>query len=102
MRYVENYIEMNASCRFVTGYMLINWYLSEIPEESVSLQELKLLAIQFCTHLLAAGVLRQIPDKDAPLYNIFKVNLIFFYTQLKVLININCLFVAGFNVLLDA
>lgn len=53
--------------------MLINWYLSELSEEHVNHNELKLFAIQFCTHLLAAGVLRQIPDKDVPMYNIFKV-----------------------------
>lgn len=62
--------------------MLVNWYLSELTEES-SLQQslkehnLKLLAIQFCTHLLAAGVLKQIPEKDIPMYSIFKVSLAF-------------------------
>lgn len=67
-----------ASVSFA-GHMLVNWYLSEFAEDSRLLQllngqDLKLLAIQFCTHLLAAGVLRQIPDKDVPMYNIFKVN----------------------------
>lgn len=62
--------------------MLVNWYLSEFSEEHrlVNLldgQDLKLLAVQFCTHLLAAGVLRQIPDKDVPMYNIFKVRLFY-------------------------
>lgn len=61
--------------------MLVNWYLSELTEDS-SLQQslkdqsLKLLAIQFCTHLLAAGVLKQIPEKDVPMYSIFKVSLV--------------------------
>lgn len=58
--------------------MLVNWYLSEFCEDSHLCQllqghDLKLLAVQFCTHLLAAGVLRQIPDKDVPMYTIFKV-----------------------------
>lgn len=58
--------------------MLVNWCLSEFNEDHqisqlLTAQELKLLVIQFCTHLLAAGVLRQLPDKDVPMYNIFKV-----------------------------
>lgn len=64
--------------RCASGHMLVNWYLSELSEDS-SLQplkdhNLKLLAVQFCTHLLAAGVLKQIPEKDVPMFNIFKVN----------------------------
>lgn len=63
---------------FFTGFMLINWYLSEYMENEVTkafnIQDLKFLATQFCTHLLAAGVLRQIPDKETPMYNIFKVS----------------------------
>nr|CAI5839782.1 unnamed protein product [Callosobruchus analis] len=60
------------------GHMLVNWCLSEFGEEHPLSQKLtgtefKLLAVQFCTHLLAAGVLKQIPDKDVPMYNIFKV-----------------------------
>lgn len=58
--------------------MLVNWYLSELAEDSnlhsLKEQNLKLLAIQFCTHLLAAGVLKQIPEKDVPMYSIFKVS----------------------------
>lgn len=61
--------------------MLVNWYLSEFTEnnnlqQSLKEQSLKLLAIQFCTHLLAAGVLKQIPEKDIPMYNIFKVSIL--------------------------
>lgn len=61
--------------------MLVNWYLSELTEnnnlqQSLKEQNLKLLAIQFCTHLLAAGVLKQIPEKDIPMYNIFKVSIL--------------------------
>lgn len=63
----------------LTGQMLLNWFISstENSGKSLSPQELRNLAIQYCTHLLAAGVLRQISDKDAPNENIFKVNFFF-------------------------
>lgn len=59
--------------------MLINWILSEYREnhsinQLLNSQDLKLLAIQFCTDLLAAHVLKQLPDKDVTNYNIFKVS----------------------------
>lgn len=64
----------------------MNWYLSEFSDEHhisqlLIEQDFKILAVQFCTHLLAAGVLKQIPDKDVPMYNIFKVrgNLYFIF-----------------------
>lgn len=63
---------------FLVGYMLINWYLSELSSDSpaktqLGVAELKLLASQFCTHLLAAGVLRQLPDPGVPPTTIFRV-----------------------------
>lgn len=55
----------------------MNWYLSELSDlQTLKEQNLKLLAIQFCTHLLAAGVLKQIQEKDVPMYSIFKVSAI--------------------------
>lgn len=59
--------------------MLVNWIVSEFKEnhsinQLVNSQDLKLLAIQFCTDLLAAHVLKQLPDKDVPMYPIFKVS----------------------------
>ncbi|KAK9880093.1 hypothetical protein WA026_008609 [Henosepilachna vigintioctopunctata] len=67
------------------GHMLINWYVSELGEnhplgKSLSEQELKLLAAQFCTHLVAAGVLRQLKDKDVPMYNVFKPDCMYYWT----------------------
>lgn len=64
--------------------MLLNWFISSTSDSSylknkLNSQDLKLLGIQYCTHLLAAGVLRQITDKDAPTEVIFKVWLFFFY-----------------------
>jgi formin 2 len=38
-------------------------------------QDLKILATSFCSHLLAAGVVRQINDPNAPLDNMFRVSL---------------------------
>lgn len=63
--------------------MLLNWFVSSVADNSnlknlVNLQDLKNLGIQYCTHLLAAGVLRQISDKDAPTENIFKVNYVLY------------------------
>lgn len=58
--------------------MLLNWFVSSIAENGnfkslISTQDLKNIGVQYCTHLLAAGVLRQISDKDAPTENVFKV-----------------------------
>ncbi|XP_017769907.1 PREDICTED: protein cappuccino isoform X2 [Nicrophorus vespilloides] len=68
------------------GHMLINWYISEFREDEYlclinNPQDLKLLAIQFCTHLLAAGVLRQISDNNLPMYNIFKPDLMYYWAH---------------------
>lgn len=67
-------------------HMLVNWCVSEFNEKNdinkeISCQDLKILVIQFCTHLLAAGVLKQLPDKDVPMYNIFKPDCIYFWTH---------------------
>ncbi|KAG8272396.1 Fmn2p [Homalodisca vitripennis] len=64
--------------------MLINWFVSAFAEDhylrqNLKTSDLRLLAAQFCTHLLAAGVLRQLPDKDVPqaeaLFRILPVDL---------------------------
>lgn len=61
------------------GQMLLNWFLSSFADNSpvknvLNAQDLKAIGIQYCTYLLAAGVLRQIPDKDAPPEVVFKVS----------------------------
>jgi hypothetical protein len=58
---------------------LINWFVSAFPEEHylrvlLTSQDIRILTVQFCTHLLAAGVLRQIPDKDVTLEPLFRVS----------------------------
>ncbi|CAG9817334.1 unnamed protein product [Phaedon cochleariae] len=75
------------------GHMLVNWYLSEFSEDHHyntywNTQDLKILAIQFCTHLLAAGVLKQIPDKEVPMYNIFKPDCMYYWTHAETPISI--------------
>jgi hypothetical protein len=59
--------------------MLINWFVTSLPEEHylrfvLTSQDLRILAAQFSTHLLVSGVLRQIPDKEAPLESLFRVS----------------------------
>ncbi|XP_021203910.2 protein cappuccino isoform X2 [Bombyx mori] len=71
------------------GQMLLNWFMSSISENKhlktvLNPQDLKNLGIQYCTHLLAAGVLRQISDKDAPTENLFKPNLMYYWAHMEV------------------
>ncbi|CAD0199743.1 unnamed protein product [Chrysodeixis includens] len=71
------------------GQMLLNWFVSSITDNThlktlLSVQDLKNLGIQYCTHLLAAGVLRQISDKDAPIENVFKPNLMYYWAHMEV------------------
>ncbi|XP_013179598.1 PREDICTED: formin-2 isoform X2 [Papilio xuthus] len=70
------------------GQMLLNWFVSSIADNSnfkslVSTQDLKNIGIQYCTHLLAAGVLRQISDKNAPTENVFKPNLMYYWAHME-------------------
>ncbi|XP_044753972.1 protein cappuccino-like isoform X2 [Coccinella septempunctata] len=87
-RFVPEKLDFQLYEKF-EGYMLINWYVSELNENhplgnSLSEQELKLLAAQFCTHLLAAGVLKQLRDKDVPVYNVFKPDCIYYWTYAEI------------------
>ncbi|CAH0393562.1 unnamed protein product [Bemisia tabaci] len=68
------------------GQMLINWFVSAFTEENnlrlnLKPQEIRTIIAQFCTHLLAAGVLQQIPDKDAPLCDVFRPNLMYYWSH---------------------
>ncbi|XP_061380835.1 formin-2 isoform X1 [Danaus plexippus] len=68
--------------------MLLNWFASSTSEDNhlrniLNSQDLKTLGVQYCTHLLAAGVLRQIPDKDAPTEKIFKPNLMYYWSHME-------------------
>ncbi|EEB20117.1 formin 1,2/cappuccino, putative [Pediculus humanus corporis] len=71
------------------GQQLVNWYVSSFPEDHylrmiLAPQDLKILVTQFCTHMLAAGVLRQIPDKDAPIATIFRPDLMYFWAHTEI------------------
>ncbi|KAH6925890.1 hypothetical protein HPB50_011509 [Hyalomma asiaticum] len=71
------------------GQMLLNWFCTTFPEDHylrflLTKQDLKLLAAQFCTHLLAAGVLRQIEDENAPLESLFRPDLMYYWTHSEV------------------
>lgn len=81
--------------------MLLNWFASSTSEDNhlrniLNSQDLKTLGVQYCTHLLAAGVLRQIPDKDAPTEKIFKVTcailLVFKYLIIALTLTTNVVF----------
>ncbi|XP_023214558.1 protein cappuccino-like, partial [Centruroides sculpturatus] len=69
--------------------MLIHWFCSAFPEDHylrylLTKQDLKILAAQFSTHLLAAGVLRQIEDENAPLEIVFRPDLMYYWTHSEV------------------
>jgi len=61
--------------------MLINWFLSSLQEghylkDLLALQDLKILATQFCTLLLAAGVVKQIEEQEnIPADPVFRVGI---------------------------
>ncbi|KAK8381898.1 hypothetical protein O3P69_015123 [Scylla paramamosain] len=68
------------------GQMLINWFVSTFSEEHymrhvVAPQDLKIMATQFCTHLLAAGVIRQIEDASVPIELLFRPDLMYYWAH---------------------
>ncbi|XP_076320749.1 uncharacterized protein LOC143230676 isoform X3 [Tachypleus tridentatus] len=70
------------------GQMLINWFCSAFPDghylhSKLNKQDLKILGAQFCTHLLAAGVLCQIEDENVPLEVLFRPDLMYYWTYLE-------------------
>lgn len=71
--------------------MLINWFLSAFPEDHylrqlLKIHDLRVVAAQICTHLLTAGVLKQLHDKDAPacesLFRVRFFNLLYKFNRL--------------------
>jgi len=62
----------------MTGHMLVSWLLTSFNSQHnvcqrVSQRDLRLIAIQLCTHLLAAHVVRMLEDDSANPSVIFKV-----------------------------
>lgn len=63
-------------CLPFAGQMLINWMLSSLPSTTINDRDaVNVLILQCCTNLLVAGVIKQIPDKCAPLQDAFRVSL---------------------------
>nr|CAD7443631.1 unnamed protein product [Timema bartmani] len=82
----QYYQDRITNFQFFSGQMLINWFVSAFSEEHylrliLTSQDLRILAAQFCTHMLAAGVLRQIPDKDVPLELLFRPDLMYYWAH---------------------
>ncbi|CAG7729368.1 unnamed protein product [Allacma fusca] len=69
------------------GQMLINWFVSSFQEDHylkdlLAPQDLKILAAQFCTLLLAAGVLKQIEESEStPLDSLFRADLMYYWSH---------------------
>ncbi|CAH2076213.1 unnamed protein product, partial [Iphiclides podalirius] len=85
---LSSFFKVDNQKEIVERQMLLNWFVSSIADNShlknlLSSQDLKNIGIQYCTHLLAAGVLRQISDKDAPRENVFKPNLMYYWAHME-------------------
>uniref|UniRef100_A0AAG5DRU5 FH2 domain-containing protein n=1 Tax=Anopheles atroparvus TaxID=41427 RepID=A0AAG5DRU5_ANOAO len=65
------------------GHMLMNWLSSSLVGNlsGVNEQDLQALLFQYCTNLLVAGVMKQIPDKHAPPQDTFRTNLMYQWTH---------------------
>ena len=67
-------------CLLLLGHMLVAWLSSTFDEQhylhyALSKVDLRVIAVQFCTHLLAAGVIKILERDDAESpYVIFKVS----------------------------
>ncbi|XP_045530377.1 uncharacterized protein LOC123718052 isoform X1 [Pieris brassicae] len=85
-KYVPEKLDFQLYEKF-EGQMLLNWFVSSaeanITKNISNSQDLRTLGIQYCTHLLAAGVLCQISDKDAPTEKIFKPNLMYYWAHME-------------------
>nr|XP_019549917.2 LOW QUALITY PROTEIN: protein cappuccino [Aedes albopictus] len=68
------------------GQMLMNWLASTLQTSNVTVneQELTVVLLQYCTNLMVAGVIKQIPDKLAPIQETFRPNLMYQWTHTEV------------------
>ncbi|XP_055542483.1 protein cappuccino isoform X2 [Wyeomyia smithii] len=68
------------------GQMLMNWLASTLQYTNVTVteQELHTVMLQYCTNLMVAGVIKQIPDKLAPIQETFRPNLMYQWTHTEV------------------
>ncbi|XP_049835030.1 formin-like [Schistocerca gregaria] len=84
-RFVPENLDFQIYQKF-KGLILVNWFLSAFPDGHylklyLSDQDLTILAVQFCTHLLAAGVICQISDKDAAVDTVFQLDLMYYWAH---------------------
>lgn len=56
----------------------MNWLSVSSQSPAIELEETHIttLTLQYCTNLLVAGVIKQIPDKYAPTQDTFKVSFV--------------------------
>ncbi|XP_044733985.1 protein cappuccino-like isoform X2 [Chrysoperla carnea] len=68
------------------GHMLVNWFISAWTEEDstrtcLSSNDLRTLVTLCCNHLLAASVLRQLPDKNVEISPTFRPDLMYYWAH---------------------
>ncbi|XP_055592708.1 mucin-2 isoform X2 [Uranotaenia lowii] len=80
--FVPEKLDFSAYEKF-EGHMLLNWLASTLTATNVNEQDLNTVMLQNCTNLMVAGVIRQIPDKMAPVQETFRPNLMYQWTHTK-------------------
>ncbi|VVC98382.1 unnamed protein product [Leptidea sinapis] len=76
-------IVLNGECGAQLEYDLRTATDDTVSKNVLSANDLRSLGIQYCTHLLSAGVLRQLPDKNAPIENTFKPSLMYYWAHME-------------------
>ncbi|XP_035706771.1 protein cappuccino isoform X3 [Folsomia candida] len=87
-KYIPEKLDFKSYEKF-EGIMLINWFMSSSPSShegnkdttSSASSDLRLLANNFCTMLLAAGVVKQIEDSSTSLDPIFRTDLMYVWAH---------------------
>ncbi|XP_055680979.1 protein cappuccino [Lutzomyia longipalpis] len=67
------------------GQMLMNWLVTSVqPHTNLTDHDIHAICLQTCTNLLMAGVIKQIPDRLAPIQEAFRANLMYQWTHTEV------------------
>ncbi|XP_059618174.1 protein cappuccino [Phlebotomus argentipes] len=67
------------------GQMLMNWLVTSVqPHTNLTDHDIHTICLQTCTNLLMAGVIKQIPDRLAPVQEVFRTNLMYQWTHTEV------------------
>uniref|UniRef100_A0A7G3AW85 Putative rhoa gtpase effector dia/diaphanous n=1 Tax=Lutzomyia longipalpis TaxID=7200 RepID=A0A7G3AW85_LUTLO len=65
--------------------MLMNWLVTSVqPHTNLTDHDIHAICLQTCTNLLMAGVIKQIPDRLAPIQEAFRANLMYQWTHTEV------------------